>query len=134
MQSKNTKRSLLTSGFSLLICCALLVGTTFAWFTDSVTSQGNKIQAGTLDVQLWNGEQDISNSAVPVFDYNLWEPGYSTGANLSVHNVGSLAVKYELELQNVTTTKGMEKVIDVMVNNDVQGTLADFMQGENRLC
>ena len=131
MQSKNTKRSLLTSGFSLLICCALLVGTTFAWFTDSVTSQGNKIQAGTLDVQLWNGEQDISNSAVPVFDYNLWEPGYSTGANLSVHNVGSLAVKYELELQNVTTTKGMEKVIDVMVNNDVQGTLADFMQGEN---
>ncbi len=30
---------------SLLICAAMLVGTTFAWFTDSVTSGKNVITA-----------------------------------------------------------------------------------------
>ena len=46
----NTRKSLIFSALSLLLCCALLVGTTFAWFTDSVTNTGNKIQAGDLKI------------------------------------------------------------------------------------
>ena len=46
-----TKQSLWISGLSLLLCAALLLGTTFAWFTDSVTSAGNTITAGTLDIK-----------------------------------------------------------------------------------
>ena len=45
-----TKKSLLASGLSLAVSAALLVGTTFAWFTDSVTNKGNKIQAGKLSI------------------------------------------------------------------------------------
>ncbi len=131
MSSKGTKKSLLASGLSLLASCALLAGTTFAWFTDSVTNTGNKIQAGKLAVELWNGEQNLTNSENPVFTYDKWEPGYSTGANLQVRNVGTLAVKYELELQNVIATKGIENVIDVQVDGAVVGTLADFMNGED---
>ena len=46
--SKNTKRALLASVLSVVLCCAMLVGSTFAWFTDSVTSGGNQIVAGNL--------------------------------------------------------------------------------------
>ena len=34
----STKKSLLASGVALLASVALLAGTTFAWFTDSVTN------------------------------------------------------------------------------------------------
>ena len=51
-QTKTSKRALLTSALSLLLCCTMLIGTTWAWFTDSVTSAGNKIQSGTLQVDL----------------------------------------------------------------------------------
>ena len=46
--SKNTKRALLASVLSVALCCAMLIGSTFAWFTDSVTNTGNRIQAGNL--------------------------------------------------------------------------------------
>ena len=128
--SKSTKRALVSSTLAILMCVAMLIGTTFAWFTDSVTNTGNKIQAGTLDVALLNNGVDISDSNTPVFNYELWEPGYSTGANLAVKNNGSLALKYELVLQNVVTTKGIENVIDVIVGGSTVGTLADFMNGE----
>ena len=49
MHNKQTKRALLASVLSLVICAAMLVGTTFAWFTDSVTSGRNTIVAGNLD-------------------------------------------------------------------------------------
>ena len=123
----NTKKSLIFSALSLLLCCALLIGTTFAWFTDSVTNTGNKIQAGTLDVALFQktdtlsdeqkadpeldttGEYtDISDSATPVFSYDLWEPGYSAGATLKVVNNGSLALKYEFALKITDSKTGAE--------------------------
>ena len=50
--TKTTKRALLSSVAAMLICVAMLIGTTFAWFTDSASTAVNKIQAGTLDVQL----------------------------------------------------------------------------------
>ena len=50
--SKHTKRALLASILSVVLCVAMLVGSTFAWFTDSVTSGNNKIVAGNLDVEL----------------------------------------------------------------------------------
>ena len=50
--SKNTKRALLASVLSVVLCCAMLVGSTFAWFTDSVTNTGNRIQAGNLEIDL----------------------------------------------------------------------------------
>lgn len=52
-KSKNTKRALLASVLSLILCVTMLIGSTFAWFTDSVTSGKNKIVAGNLDVELY---------------------------------------------------------------------------------
>ena len=50
--SKHTKRSLIASLLSVMLCMAMLIGSTFAWFTDNVTSGKNKIVAGNLDIEL----------------------------------------------------------------------------------
>ena len=49
---KSTKRALITSALAILMCAAMLIGTTFAWFTDTASTAVNKIQAGNLDVAL----------------------------------------------------------------------------------
>ena len=49
---KATKRALLTSVMALVMCVVMLVGTTFAWFTDTASTGVNKIQAGNLDIEL----------------------------------------------------------------------------------
>ena len=50
--SKHTKRALLGSALALILCFAMLLGTTFAWFTDTASTTVNTIQAGTLDVDI----------------------------------------------------------------------------------
>ena len=57
-----TKRALLTSVMALVMCVVMLVGTTFAWFTDTASTGVNKIQAGNLDIELQMKE---GNSWVP---------------------------------------------------------------------
>ena len=143
METTNN-RKLVASAVLVVASVALLLGLTFAWFTDSVVNKGNKIQAGTLQVALLQSGTDISASADPVFDYNLWEPGYSTGASLSARNDGTLAVKYKLGFQfgDMSQSKGIEHAIDVYVldhegaiadADTPVGTLAEFASGEKAL-
>ena len=87
IQTKNTKRALLISILSVLVCCAMLVGTTFAWFTDSVSSANNKIASGNLDVELYQvkgGVETLVTEGTNLFSENaLWEPGYTEVIYLS---------------------------------------------------
>ena len=131
MDSANKKR-LAASAVLIVASIALFLGLTFAWFTDSVTNKGNRIQAGTLDVQLLKNGVDISESADPVFSHNAWEPGYSTGASLSVKNAGNLALKYELGFEpgDMSGSKGIENVIDVYVGDALAGTLVEYLNGK----
>ena len=122
--SKNTKRALLASVLSMMLCMAMLVGTTFAWFTDSVTSSGNKIQAGKLDIVLEElqegGYVDISDSDAPLFNQEaLWEPGYSEAHVLRVVNNGNLALKYKMEIvvKNAVPGVNLADVIEVYAYN-----------------
>ena len=115
-KSKNTKRALLASVLSMILCLAMLVGSTFAWFTDSVTSVKNRIVAGNLDVELVmdkqdgagyvsiaDGEGDIFTEAGIAQNSNatLWEPGKTQIVYLGVQNKGSLALKYNIILNVV---------------------------------
>ena len=110
--SKSTKRALLTSVLALLMCVAMLIGTTFAWFTDTASTAVNKIQAGNLDVKLmystdmqtWKEATDQTK----LFDDNaLWEPGYTQVVYLKVVNAGKLALKYEAGFsKNYTSNRG----------------------------
>jgi len=103
-RTKNTKRSLISSVIALFLCFTMLLGTTFAWFTDSVTSAGNTIQAGSLKIDLSHKVDDdwISLKQNPdhkVFDYDKWEPGYTRVESLKIDNLGSLALQYRLSIE-----------------------------------
>ena len=135
MTNKTTKRALLTSVMALFLCFTMLLGTTFAWFTDSVTSAGNKIIAGTLDVELlmYDGEKyvDISESSKPIFGSEtsliaqnnnadtLWEPGKTQVAYLAIKNAGSLALKYSVALDVENVSKDLYEVMEYAIAPDI---------------
>ena len=112
MTQTKTKKALLMSVLSMVLCVAMLVGMTFAWFTDTASTGVNKIQAGNLDVELrystdmqtWKEATDQTK----LFDDNaLWEPGYTQIVYLKVVNKGNLALKYEAGFsKNYTSNRG----------------------------
>ena len=131
MKKRNsTKHALLLSALSLLMCVSMLVGSTFAWFTDSVTSTGNIIKSGNLEVIMeWKdatatGKQlsyaDASQD--PIFNYDLWEPGYVEAKNIKITNIGTLALRYELNILATGVVSELASVIDVF-----------FAEGEHTL-
>lgn len=104
--TKSTKRALLTSVLALFLCFTMLLGTTFAWFTDSVTSANNIIKSGNLDIELYHSDDKadrakVDNTTVLFDDIALWEPGAVVYETLEVVNEGDLALKYQLSV-NVT--------------------------------
>ena len=111
MSKKTTKRSLLTSVFALVLCVAMLVGSTFAWFTDTATTGVNKITSGKLDVKLSyltnDNEWKEVTKDTQLFDNNaLWEPGHTEVAYLKVENAGNLALKYQLSVNVANEVAG----------------------------
>lgn len=118
---KQTKKSLLFSGLALVLSVSMLIGSTFAWFTDSVTSFANKIQSGTLKVDLelldketgeWNS---LKATQAPIFDYDKWEPGYVDTKILKVENEGNLALKWVAKFYSEKQLSILADVIDVYV-------------------
>ena len=149
-KTKSTKKSLLASMLSLLICVAMLVGSTFAWFTDSVTSGRNKITAGNLDIKVEyakagaadDGEinedewKTVKDSSEIFDDEALWEPGHTEYVYLRIRNVGNLALKYNFavaaygdaygnpEKSYTSLAGGTTKLSKHLVANRVKGTEA----------
>lgn len=123
---KSTKRTLLTSFSSLLICMVMFIGTTFAWFTDNVISGKNIIKSGNLDLEMYwtdeldggewyNVEDDEHNT---IFDYDNWEPGYTEVKYIKLVNKGNLALNYNLALTPTGSVGKLAEVINVFYAND----------------
>lgn len=137
--SKTTKKALLTSTLAVLMCVAMLIGTTFAWFTDSASTAVNKIQAGTLDIALeklvndeWvNAEGSaldfIKAADAPADEAVLWEPGctYSL-SDIRIVNNGNLALKYKIAITGINGDAKLNEAIEWTINGvslDEEGTL-----------
>ncbi len=124
---RGTKHALLMSALALMLCVSMLVGSTYAWFTDSVTSNGNKIQSGTLKLDLEVLEDgtwtSIKEDKTALFDYDKWEPGYVEVKLLKVENEGSLALKWYAKFISDGALSELANVIDVYVLP--YGVLAD---------
>ena len=134
-ESTKTKKALRGSLFALFLCIVLLIGTTFAWFTDTASTGVNKIQAGRLDVSLEmaNGIDD-NNETVWVSAENqmltfktkdgrsadqiLWEPGCTYELpQLRVVNNGNLALKYKIKINGIQGDEKLNEVIDWTIND-----------------
>ena len=118
---KTTKRALLSSVVALLVCFTMLLGTTFAWFTDSVTSNGNIIQTGTLEIGMYWMEGDENPTTADwadasegaIFNNTKWEPGYVEAKHIKIANEGTLALKYKLLIVPNGEVEALADVIDV---------------------
>ena len=140
--SKHTKRALLASILSVVVCAAMLAGSTFAWFTDSVTSAGNIIKSGNLDVALeWaNGTEALDTaewkdaSTNAIFNYDLWEPGYTEVRHVRISNKGNLALKYEIRIAANGEVSKLADVIDVYyIKDGKQITSRTGLTDENKI-
>ena len=119
MNSKNTKRALVSSALAMLVCVAMLIGTTFAWFTDTASTSVNKIQSGSLDVDI----VDANNVHIDTLNFIkaeggkdeaiLWEPGCTYNLTpFKIVNNGTLALKYKVVVSGAVGDTDLLKVID----------------------
>ena len=133
---KSTKRALLGSVVAMVLCLAMLVGATFAWFTDTASTGVNKIQAGNLDVQLqyataWDENGNVTSwadaqgrqlefkkAAGAENETILWEPGCTYELpELRVVNKGNLALKYKVAITGINGSAKLNEVIDWTIND-----------------
>ena len=117
-ESTKTKKALRGSLLALFLCIVLLIGTTFAWFTDTASTGVNKIQAGNLDVELEYSTDcstwKTANQTTQMFDDDaLWEPGHTEVVYLRVKNVGNLALKYNIATNSYDMERGKNAAGDL---------------------
>ncbi len=120
--NKTSKRALLTSVLSIALCLSMLIGTTFAWFTDTASTAVNKIQAGTLDVDIVDATDNTLNGKTLYFrdkDQNtniLWEPGATFNLDtFRIVNKGNLALKYKVVISGIDGSAELLNVINFTV-------------------
>lgn len=105
---------------AIVVVCGILIGSTFAWFTDSAVSSGNRIQAGTLEVDFEMLDPDggwvsLKSDNAPIFDYDRWEPGYTDIKILKVENEGNLALQWKAKFVSDGNLSALAEVIEVFV-------------------
>ena len=136
---KATKRALLTSVMALVMCVVMLVGTTFAWFTDTASTAVNKIQAGTLDVKLL-AEDGVTSLEGKTLKWQkaagaedediLWEPGCRYKLQpIIIKNAGTLALKYKIVISGIDGDAKLNKAIEWTINGVSLGEEKPLLAG-----
>ena len=127
MTKTNSKKALLSSAFALVLSVAMLIGTTFAWFTDTASTGVNKIVSGNLKVDIIGENSDshiekLNFKKAAATDAEagaaiLWEPGcrYLT-EGFRIANKGNLALKWKAQVNKGTTAanEGNFDLLDVI--------------------
>ena len=141
---KSTKRALLGSVMAMVLCLAMLVGATFAWFTDTASTGVNKIQAGNLYVALemkdaagqWVSAEGKTLDFVKAADAKgeaiLWEPGCTYELpELRVVNNGNLALKYKVKITGIKGDAKLNEAIEWTIGDVAMGTEQHLAAGES---
>ncbi len=131
-----TKKALLASVTSLILCCSMFVGTTYAWFTDQVSVSGNVIRAGKLEVDIV--DEDGSSLSGKMLEFRksdgapegervLWEPGCTYDLEpVYVKNNGNLALRYKVSVTGITGNAKLLEVIEWNIVEPDTGTEYDL--------
>ena len=104
MRKQENQRSLFLSVISLLLCIAMLISNTFAWFTAVVKTEKNEIVVGNLDVEMeysldFEDWKTVNATTKLFIEDALWQPGYSEVIYLKVKNAGDLSLKYQFSIK-----------------------------------
>lgn len=140
---RNTKKALLGSLTMMLLCFALLLGTTFAWFTDTVSSSETTIQSGNLKVGLeyavqpenegnlvWKSATEGSINLFGTGENFLLEPGATGMVYLRVTNQGSLSAKYQYNIEVASNIIGKTgEGADIDLTNHIRLGVKEFVNG-----
>ena len=133
---KTTKRALFSSVIALLLCFTMLLGTTFAWFTDSSLSGSNVIAAGNLDIVVeytLDGENwNPLDGADDLFQMSLWEPGHTEVVALRITNAGSLALKYKADMNIIDEKIGKTSDGKNIILSEIL-TVSTLVQQKNQI-
>ena len=152
---KKFKLGFLACTVALIALFTSLLGATYAWFTDTESSDGNTIASGSFNVTAYwvEGTANPENatwtalSTAPIFNYDKWEPGYVESKHVKIANEGNLAFTYSLDIIPSGQVTELANVIDVFYFEDATqlttrddlsngtslGTLADFLANEEVL-
>lgn len=136
----SVKRSLLVSAIALTLTAALLIGSTFAWFTSTASTGVSKVEAGKLTVTLLNGNKELSSTDVLTWQKAegqtgtaLWEPGCTYNLEpITIKNTGSLALKYKIVITGIKGDADLNKVIDWTVNDTTLDADHPLAVGESK--
>ena len=131
---QKTKKKLLLSVMALILCFAMLLGSTFAWFTDSATSADNVITTGNFDIEMYWSETLLPADSTawtkvegdPIFTHDKWEPGYTDVKYVKISNLGNLALQWRLNIEAQGELTELADVIDVYYVNNVSSTIASL--------
>lgn len=123
---KKTLRQALCSLLVLVMTISALLGTTYAWFTDMVTSSGNVIATGTLRAKMeWSDDLSTWNDASggTIFNNELWEPGFTEVKYIRISNIGQLNFKWQLFIEEEGKLTELADVIEVYYVNPADALL-----------
>lgn len=136
-RTRMLRRALISSVASLILCCAMLIGTTYAWLTETVTSGQNRVIAGKMDVRLLTYTEDLSGErtyeditgATEKLFTEAWEPGEVKSLNLAIENSGTLDMKYEIGL--IVKDGGLADMLEYSVVPVDEENVALFSMEDN---
>ncbi len=129
-KTKTTKRALFASVLSLLVCFSMLIGSTFAWFSDTASTGVNKIQAGELKIDLVKADGTSVKGQTIDFEKAdghedeaiLWEPGCTYSLpELYIKNMGNLAFKYKVVITGITGDAKLNEAIEWTIDYGYEG-------------
>lgn len=145
MENKNLKKGIIFSLLIIAVCVVTIVGTSYAWFTDTASTSGNKIQAGTLDIKLEKSTDGTSWVDAEGQPLNLvkaeghenekiyFEPGATYKLEtIKVTNNGNLALKYKIVLNGLTGDAKLLDVLDITIDGQ-DGSINDLANQEFHL-
>lgn len=139
--SKNTKRALVLSVLSVVMCMAMLIGTTFAWFTDTASTSVSNVKAGTLNLEIYGedgqpvGDRVLTwkKAAEGADQQILWEPGCTYDLEtITIRNIGELSLKYKIEITGIKGDAKLNEAIEWTIDGADLGAEYPLGVGEEK--
>ena len=111
-QSRHIQIALLSSIVSVVLCLMVLVGTTLAWFTDTVANK-NTLKTGSIKA-VFRLADGLVNGETQVLQTTSWEPGTEEIVSFEVSaQEGSMPFTYSIWLKSDAPTGTLARYLEL---------------------